>query len=162
MIHSTSSSGKVPNPHPLTSPSSRGSALSWTSYLLPLLWQSWLVLAATLLLCAGTLALVARLGQDPARPEFSLRRSVTFLCTVYGGVAVRRWSVAPRNVSTRSLELPCTLTYWSQNYLHICFGDGFTGSLALEGGHIIIILCGPTEPKSNGDRAIEFSQELWV
>ena len=73
------------------------------------MWQSWATLAATLLLCAGTLALVARLGHDSAGTEFSLEKSLTFLCTVYGGVAVRRWSVTPGNVSTRSgsyLALP--------------------------------------------------------
>ena len=82
--------------------SSQGHAVELATYLLTLQPQSWAGVLATLTLSALTLAVVARLGREPAGQEFSLEKSLTFLCGAFAGPAVRRWSVSPYNISTRS------------------------------------------------------------
>ena len=53
--------------------------------------------------CAIGLASIAWLGKDDIWAEFSLIKASTFLLTTDEGVAVRRWSVKPGNISTRSV-----------------------------------------------------------
>lgn len=48
------------------------------------------------------LALVAGLGKDTALSEFTLGKCFIYVFGAYGGLAVRRWSLTPVNISTRS------------------------------------------------------------
>ena len=81
--------------------SSQGSAVAWSTFLQPFKPECWFVLAGAVGACALGLASIAWLGEDNIRAEFSLIKAFTFLLTTYGGVAVRRWSVTPDNISTR-------------------------------------------------------------
>ena len=83
--------------------SSQGSAVSWSTYLQPFKPECWLVLAGAVLVCALGLSGIAWFGKDGTQEEFSLAKASTFLLTTYGGVAVRRWSGTPDNISTRSV-----------------------------------------------------------
>ena len=63
--------------------------------------ECWLVLAAAVVVCSLGLAGIAWFGRDGTRAEFRIIKCFTFLLSTYGGVAVRRWSVTPDNISTR-------------------------------------------------------------
>ena len=80
---------------------SRKASNSWTTFLLPFLYETWAVLFVILLALAFIFAFVARIGKDKSLKEFTLEKCMIYLFGAYGGIAVRRWSITPVNISAR-------------------------------------------------------------
>ena len=74
---------------------------SWKTYLLPFLYETWAVLFVILISCSVVFAFVAKAGDDECLQEFTLKKCATYVFGAYGGVAVRRWTVTPSNLSSR-------------------------------------------------------------
>ena len=77
------------------------SSYAWSTYFSPFLYESWVVLLAMLVLISLSLAMVARVGKDKSIKEFTLEKCVIYVFGAYSGVAIRRWSITPVNISTR-------------------------------------------------------------
>ena len=74
---------------------------SLKTYLLPFLYESWAALFVMLIILALVLAVVAKAGKEDCVAEFTLEKCATYVVGAYGGLAIRRWSVTPRNISAR-------------------------------------------------------------
>ena len=79
----------------------RTPSYSWTTFLLPFLPNSWVVILMMLGLLSISLTLVTRWGRDNQVEEFRAVKCITFVCGSYLGLAVRRWSITPYNISAR-------------------------------------------------------------
>merc|ERR1711970_89247 len=92
------------------------SSYSWTTYFEPFLYESWIVLSGLLIVIALSLALVAKVGNDKCINEFTLEKCFVFVFGAFGSFSIRRWSVTPVNISTRTIfitVLTCgSLVHW--------------------------------------------------
>ena len=79
----------------------RTRSYSWTTFLLPFVLNSWAVILVMVILVSCSLTLVTRWGRDNHVEEFKALKCVIFVCGSYLGLAVRRWSVTPFNISAR-------------------------------------------------------------
>ena len=77
------------------------SSFTWTTYLQPFLFESWVVLLFMLIVISLVMAFVARIGKDKSLKEFTLEKCFIYVFGAYSGVAIRRWSVTPSNISAR-------------------------------------------------------------
>ena len=74
---------------------------TWSTYFQPFLYESWIVLLFMLFLISITFAMVARVGKDKNIKEFTLEKCMIYVFGAYAGLAIRRWSVTPVNISAR-------------------------------------------------------------
>ena len=74
---------------------------SWKTYLFPFLYESWAALLLMLVILSLVFAGVAKAGRDECLQEFTLKKCVIYIFGAYGGIAVRRWSITPKNISAR-------------------------------------------------------------
>ena len=74
---------------------------SWTTYLLPFLYETWAVLLIMLVTLSIMFAFVAKMGKDKSIKQFTLEKCAIYVFGAYGGIAVRRWSITPVNISAR-------------------------------------------------------------
>ena len=77
------------------------SSFTWSTYFQPFLNESWAVLLSMLILVSLALAMVAKVGKDKSIKEFTLEKCIIYVFGAYSGVAIRRWSITPVNISTR-------------------------------------------------------------
>ena len=76
-------------------------SFSWTTFLHPFLYESWAALLVMLVSLSLVFAFVARIGNDECLKEFTLEKCAIYVFGAYGGIAVRRWSITPSNISAR-------------------------------------------------------------
>ena len=89
---------------------------AWATFLLPFLYESWAALVVMLVCSSLIFAFVAKVGNDKCLKEFTLEKCVIYVFGAYGGIAVRRWSITPSNISARIIfifVLSCgSLIHW--------------------------------------------------
>jgi len=76
-------------------------ALTWSSFLKPFSSSTWSVLGCMILICALTLASLARLAEEKNKKEFGLEKAFIYSFGAYCALAARRWSVTPVNIAVR-------------------------------------------------------------
>ena len=79
----------------------QSNAYSFEIFKKPFRRLTWAAVYTIIILAAFGFAFVARAGREKMHPEFTVTKCFIFVYGAFSGFAARRWSVTPKNISSR-------------------------------------------------------------